>query len=125
MRGRQLAAASLFVAALLGAEFAFAQNFGGPSAAEFLRAEWTVDPARAGRANVVGYLYNTNIYDAANVRLRVERLSVDGQVRDAYRGRVVGDVLSDGRLAFSVPVPEVGATYRVVVESVDWVKECR
>jgi hypothetical protein len=29
------------------------------------------------------------------------------------------------RSLFDVPVGEAGATYRVAVETVDWVKECR
>ena len=74
---------------------------------------------------MVGYLYNRNIKDAANVWLRVDRLGADGVVAGTYRRRVVGDVLSGGRSLFDVPVGEAGATYRVAVETVDWVKECR
>src|SRR5712692_3759340 len=65
-----------------------------------LRADWTVEPTRAGRAHVVGYLYNSNIKDAAKVWLRVERVGADGSVADTYRRRVVGDVLSGGRSLF-------------------------
>jgi hypothetical protein len=36
---------------------------------------------------------------------------------------VVGDVLSGCRSLFDVPVAET-STYRVTVETVDWVKEC-
>ena len=39
--------------------------------------------------------------------------------------RVVGDVFSRDRGLFDVPVPEATAIYRVSVEAVDWVKECR
>ena len=38
-----------------------------------LRTEWSVEPARAGRGHVVGYIHNRNIKDAANVQLRVDR----------------------------------------------------
>ena len=93
--------------------------------AESLRPEWTVESTRAGRAHVVGYLYNSNIKDAANVWLRVERVAADGSVSGTYRRRVVGDVLGGGRSVFDVPVGEAAATYRVMVETVDWVKECR
>jgi len=93
--------------------------------AESLRPEWTVESTRAGRAHVVGYLYNSNVKDAANVWLRVERVAADGSVADTYRRRVVGDVLGGGRSLFDVPVGEAAATYRVTVETVDWVKECR
>ena len=96
-----------------------------PPFASQLRAEWSVEPTRAGRARVVGYLYNSGINDAANVWLRVDRLDALGKVDGSYRGRVVGDVLSGGRLVFDVNVPDPTATYRVSVEQVDWVKECR
>lgn len=95
-----------------------AQNLAG------LRPDWVVEPVSSGRARVVGYLYNSNIMDGANVLLRVDRLGSDGAVTGTYRGRVVGDVLSGGRSLFDVPVAETG-TYRVTVEAVDWVKECR
>lgn len=93
--------------------------------AESLRPEWTVESTRAGQAHVVGYLYNSNVKDAANVWLRVERVAADGSVADTYRRRVVGDVLGGGRSLFDVRVGEAAATYRVTVETVDWVKECR
>jgi hypothetical protein len=89
-----------------------------------LRPQWVVEPAPGGRARVVGYLYNDNIKDGANVMLRVDRLGSDGVVTGTYRRRVVGDVLSGGRSLFDVPVADAG-TYRVTVEGVDWVKECR
>ena len=91
----------------------------------YLRSEWSVETPAAGRAHLVGYLYNSNIKDAANVWLRVDRLGADGAVAGTYRRRVVGDVLSGGRSLFDVPVGEAGATYQVSVETVDWVKECR
>jgi hypothetical protein len=90
-----------------------------------LRTEWSVVSTRAGRAHVVGYLYNSNIKDAARVLMRVDRVGADGTVTGTYRARVVADVLSGDRGLFDVPVPEATATYRVGVEAVDWVKECR
>jgi hypothetical protein len=101
-----------------------AQDLSGPSS-PLLQPEWTVEPARGGGTHVVGYLYNRSIKDAANVWLRVDRLGADGAVAGTYRRRVVGDVLSGNRSLFDVPVGEGGATYRVAVETVDWVKECR
>lgn len=89
-----------------------------------LRPEWTVEPTPGGRARVVGYLYNTNIKYGTNVLLRVDRIGADGAVAGTYRRRIVGDVLAGGRSPFDVPVAEAG-TYRVTVETVDWVMECR
>jgi hypothetical protein len=114
-------AAGLVCALVAGAG---AQDLSGPSS-PLLRPDWTVEPARGGGAHVVGYLYNRNIKDAANVWLRVDRLGADGAVAGTYRRRVVGDVLAGNRSLFDVPVGEAGATYRVAVETVDWVKECR
>jgi hypothetical protein len=115
----------LTAALLLGAgAIATAQGPGVPYA-DSLRPEWTVEPTRAGRAQVVGYLHNSNIKDAANVWLRVDQLGADGMVSGSYRRRVVGDVLSGGRSVFAVPVSDAGARYRVTVETADWVKECR
>ncbi|MFI5376955.1 MAG: FxLYD domain-containing protein [Candidatus Rokuibacteriota bacterium] len=119
---RALVLAAGVVCALVAG--AGAQDLSGPSS-PLLRPDWTVEPARGGGAHVVGYLYNRNIKDAANVWLRVDRLGADGAVAGTYRRRVVGDVLAGNRSLFDVPVGEAGATYRVAVETVDWVKECR
>ena len=93
-----------------------------------LRPEFTVDRSRAGRTRVVGYLYNDNdLRNAANVRLRIEQLTPAGTVGKVYQSFIVGDVISRNRSSFDVPVtePDGPATYRVLVESVDWVMECR
>ena len=120
-------AAALLILALVAPSPALAQDLGTTPAVAYLRPEWAVERPRAGRAHVVGYLYNRNIRDAANVWLRVEQLTADGAVGKVYRGRVVDDVLSRGRMAFEVPVAEAegASNYRVFVEAVDWVSECR
>jgi hypothetical protein len=112
-------------ALLLGAVAGAAAQGPYVSYADTLRPEWTVESTRAGRPQVVGYLHNSNIKDAANVWLRVDQLGADGAVASSYRRRVVGDVLSGGRSLFTVPVADAGARYRVTVETADWVKECR
>jgi len=116
---------ALTFAVLLGAVAVAAAQDPGVSYASSLRPEWTVEPTRAGRAQVVGYLYNDNYKDAANVWLRVDQLATDGAVASTYRRRVVGDVLSGRRSVFEVPVADAGGRYRVTVETADWVKECR
>jgi len=103
---------------------------GGPliAHADGLRPEFTVDRSRSGRPRVVGYLYNDNdLRNAANVRLRIEQLTPTGAVSKVYQSFIVGDVISRNRSSFDVPVsePDGTATYRVLVESVDWVMECR
>jgi hypothetical protein len=116
---------ALTFALLLGAVAGAAAQGPGIPYADTLRPEWSVEPTRAGRAQVVGYLHNSNIKDAANVWVRVDQLGADGAVAGSYRRRVVGDVLSGGRSLFTVPVADAGARYRVTVETADWVKECR
>jgi hypothetical protein len=116
---------TLMVAILLGTVAVAAAQGPGVPYPDSLRSEWTVEPTRAGRAQVVGYLHNDNVKDAANVWLRVDQLGADGAVAGSYRRRVVGDVLSGGRSLFAVPVADAGGRYRVTVETADWVKECR
>jgi hypothetical protein len=113
------------LAVLVGPALAMAEGSGAMSPVGQLRPVWSVERTDGGRARVVGYLYNENeLQNAANVWLRVDQLTASGEVGKSYRGRVVGDVLSRGRMVFEVPVGDA-ATYRVLVESVDWVGECR
>jgi hypothetical protein len=116
---------ALTSALLLGAVAGAAAQDSGILYADSLTTEWAVEPTRAGRAQVVGYLHNSNLKDAANVWLRVDQLGADGAVAGSSRRRVVGDVLSGGRSVFAVPVADAGARYRVTVDAADWVKECR
>ena len=124
IRVRRLAA-GLAIAAAVVPGVAAAQALPG-RAGYVLRPEWSVDSARSGRPRVVGYVYNdNNTRDATNVWLRVERLAADGAVQGAELARVQGDIRTGGRLVFDVPMPEAAASYRVLVDSVDWVLECR
>ena len=55
----------LTITVVLGAATLAAAQAPAVLHADSLRAEWTVEPTRAGRAHVVGYLHNRNIKDAA------------------------------------------------------------
>ena len=122
---RRMVAAAVAIAAMVLPPTAPAQERPG-RAGYVLRPEWSVDDTRAGRPRVVGYVYNdNNTRDATNVWLRVERVAADGAVQGASMARVQGDVRAGGRLVFAVPMPEAAASYRVLVDSVDWVLECR
>ncbi len=123
MLRRSLATAILTLT--LAAPAAPAQDFGNARTAAYLRPEWSLEGAQTGRAHVVGYLYNSHIKDAANVWLRVEQLAADGGVSATYRRRVVGDVPARERMFFNVPVSQAAASYRVTVEAVDWITDCR
>ena len=124
---RRLLAAGLAIGAILVAPgLPRAQDNVATTAPYTLRPEWAIESGRAGRAHVVGYLYNTSgTMDAANVLLRVDQLTSEGQVSGSQRSRVFGDVRARGRLAFDVAIPSATPAVRVVVESVDWVHECR
>ena len=105
----------------------FAESVPAVFQANLLRPEWTVQ-RKAGRARLVGYIYNDNdLRMAANVRLRVEQVTSSGAVANVYQSFVMGDIYMRGRMPFEVPVADgdASATYRVSVESVDWVMECR
>ncbi len=125
MRPRRSFVACVLAMFLAAPAVAGAREPGTSPGASLLRPEWQIERTKAGAPHIVGYLYNSHIKDAANVLLRVERLTPEGLVGETYGARVVGDVLSGDRLLFDVPVPEATATYRVVVERVDWIKECR
>src|SRR5262245_55211692 len=124
---RRLLAAGLAAGAILVAPgLVRAQDTVATTAPYTLRPEWSLESGQAGRGRVVGYLYNTSgTMDAANVLLRVDQLTPEGQVSGSQRSRVFGDVRARGRLAFDVPLPSATPAVRVVVESVDWVHECR
>jgi hypothetical protein len=125
---RLICAAVPLLSALIVPSVGAAESLATLLSAGLLRPEWTVEQTPAGRARVVGYLYNDNaVRHAANVWLRVEEVTAGGEVAKVYQRRIVGDVLSRGRLAFDVPVAgaDRAATYRVIVLSVDWFMECR
>ena len=125
MDARWMFAAAVAIAVVVLPHTAPAQERPG-RAGYVLRPEWSVEDTRAGRPRVVGYVYNdNNTRDATNVWLRVERVAADGAVQGAELARVQGDVRAGGRLVFDVPMPEAAASYRVLVDSVDWVLECR
>ena len=120
-------AISLAIAAILAAPaLTRAQESASMTGAYTLRPEWRIETTGPGRARVVGYLHNTSgTMDAANVLLRVDQLNPEGQVSRSQRNLVFGDVRARSRLAFELPIATTTPTVRVVVESVDWVHECR
>jgi hypothetical protein len=118
-------AAAILMLILAAPAAAPAQDVGSAPVAAYLQAEWSLERAQSGRARVVGYLYNSHIKDATNVWLRVEQLAADGGVSATSRRRVVGDVPARERLFFDVPVSQAAASYRVTVEAVDWITDCR
>jgi len=85
-----------------------------------LRFEWNVAQTRGGRPEIQGYIYNSYMRAANNVRLLVETLDDTGQVIDRTYGFVFGIVPVFGRTPFNVPLKMAGASYRITVTSFDW-----
>jgi hypothetical protein len=79
------------------------------------RAE--AEPDILGRRGpaVVGWLYNDQEVGFTNVRIRVEVLDAGGQAVGSNEAYVYGNVPARGRSYFFVPVPRLGASYRVTV----------
>ena len=85
-------------------------------AADF-RIEYSKEAVpRAGWA-VEGYVYNGSRYLVSGVRLRVEVLEASGAVIGESFGWVYGNVPSNGRAYFVVPLPRRGADYRISIVS--------
>jgi hypothetical protein len=74
---------------------------------------------RAGKPRVSGYVKNDTLRSAANVHMRVDRLSADGAILGTSRAIVVGPLHSGDRLYFDVRVPERAVAYKVSVEAYD------
>ena len=123
MTARARTAAAILVLSLAVPCAGSAQERPALVSADSLRLEWTVESAPPGR-RVAGYLYNDNIVNGAHMWLRVDELGSDGQVSAFQRRRLFGEVPARGRMAFDVSV-SAAASYRVIVESVEWVMECR
>ena len=109
---------AVLVALILGTGAAWAQNFGAP-VDRYFRLEWEVERAKGGNPRITGYLYNDRAVWAVNVRLLVGALDASDRMVSKTRG-YVNDVPPDGRAYFEVAVPSGGATYRVSVESFNW-----
>jgi|SRR5215470_6733400 len=98
-----------------------AQNFSAAiNSSEFFRVEAEGGQTRRGRLVVRGYLYNRSPYQIARVRLGVEALDASGTATGApTAGWVNGEIPSNDRRYFEVPVTQPGTTYRVTVLSYD------
>ncbi|MBI4607939.1 MAG: hypothetical protein HY726_02885 [Candidatus Rokubacteria bacterium] len=113
------AIATLATVIALATSAAWAQNFGSPQE-RYLKVEWEVGRTRTGSPVVAGYIHNDRGIWAANVRLLVEELDSAGRPVTKTLGYASSDVPPNGRAYFEVPVQRGGATYRVTVDSFDW-----
>ncbi len=86
-----------------------------PEAERYFRAEW--EPVQRGGGALEGYVYSAYDYRVGGVQLRVDILDSAGQVEARAQGWVLGDIPAHGRAYFLVPLPRMGASYRVAVVS--------
>lgn len=118
MRGKCLTA--VVAALILGTGAAWAENFGAPPG-RYFRYEWQVERGTGGSPRLTGYVHNDSGMWAARVQLLVEALDASGRPVSKTRD-YVSDLPPEGRASFDVTVPAGGATYRVRVETVDWLR---
>src|SRR5262245_34515041 len=69
-----------------------------------LQLEWDVGKTPSGRPQVQGYIYNSYMRAAINVRLLIETLDDKGQVVATTYGFVFGAVPAFSRAPFDVPL---------------------
>ena len=91
-----------------------------PTGDPYLRVEYTVEPGKDGQSTLTGYVYNERDMWAANVMLAVEILDASGAVVDSTTDSVYGNIPPRNRSFFDVKLPTTGASYRVIVRTVDW-----
>jgi hypothetical protein len=82
-----------------------------------LRVEWQRTTESWKRPALEGHVYNNSLYRIGNVRLRVESLNGSSEVVGETFAWVYGNIRPGSRWSFSVPLPQVGETFRVTVES--------
>jgi hypothetical protein len=82
------------------------------------RVEWE---RRTGfwRPAIEGHIYNDSEYRIGNVRLRVEVLDDAGQRLGEKTAWCYGVIEAHSRGYFVIPLPELGQTYRITVDSYD------
>lgn len=104
-----------------GSGLARAQNLvGAPNGSQFFRIEAESARGRSGRPLVRGYVYNLSPYEVANVRLGVEGLDASGATTGASTaGWVNGEIPSNDRRYFEMPIAQPATTFRVTVLSYD------
>jgi len=82
--------------------------------------EWQVSP-ESRSPSVKGHVFNRGSLPARNLRLVIEGLDASGRVVTTTLGVLSQTVESGGSTPFDVPVPGTAASYRVSVQSFEWV----
>jgi hypothetical protein len=101
-----------------------AQNFAAPGtvADQFFHVDWTVSPAGQGQARIRGYVYNDYGDAADQVQLRITELDASGNPVASFVEPVGDAVPALDRTYFDVQVPGPAASYRVAVESFNFLE---
>lgn len=85
--------------------------------------EWSAGAAGQGQFRIFGYVYNEYRQDAVNVQLRITELDESGRAV-ASLVQPMGDTVRAGsRAFFDMRVPGSGSSFRVAVESFDFMTE--
>ena len=87
----------------------------------FFHVEWTAGPGAAGRARIIGYIYNDYGDSAINVVLRIHEIDASGHDVASAVAPIGEAVPAHGRTYFDVAVPS-SRYYRVAVTSFDFVE---
>jgi hypothetical protein len=95
-------------------------NYAPGSLDRYFRLEWQTVSAPSG-PTVEGYLYNSSAMPAERVVLGIDLLDASGNVVGKTSTRVLGGAPPGNRAWFQAKVPPA-ASYRIEVQSFDWVR---
>jgi len=90
---------------------------------EFFRVDWTSKPDGHGNARISGYVYNNYGVAADQLQLRITALDASGKQMGSFLEPVPDTVSALDRTYFDVKVPGQAASYRVAVESFNFLED--
>jgi hypothetical protein len=118
---RQIRMVALLIAPLLLASMVAAgPNYAPGSLDRYFRLEYQVVQGSGGPA-VEGYVYNMADMPADRMVLEIDQLDASGNVIGKTSTRVLGGAPAGSRAWFQAKVPPA-ASYRVDVQSFDWIR---
>jgi hypothetical protein len=90
---------------------------------EFFRVDWTAKPDGHGNVKISGYVYNKYGEAADQLQLRIIALDPSGKQIGSFLEPVPDTVSALDRQYFDVKVPVQATSYRVAVESFNFLEE--
>jgi hypothetical protein len=112
--------ALLLAPLLIASTVAAGPNYAPGSLDRYFRLEWQTVSGPSG-PTVEGYLYNLSGMPAERMVLEIDLLDASGNVVDKTSTRVLGGAPPGNRAWFQAKVPPA-ASYRIEVQSFDWVR---